>query len=145
MHPFDIRWQAYRTAIVEAELTPGALASLNGPDAVVSWPFVGAVYAVTGWNPQGVERSQETNDAINRRIAHDVIDAGGRYVSGIGRDPEHSHIESTLIIWNITREEARVLGQRAAQDCIYEITDEHVRLLSCTDNREESWPRRIDG
>ena len=139
--PFEDRWQAYRTTVIEAEIAPGFLSPLNGPEGLLVWPFVGSVFAITGWNPQGIAIDEQANDAINRRIAHDVIDAGGRFLHGMGHNPEGTHTERTLIAWGITRDQALTFGRKASQDAIYEVSPDEVRLLSCSNAREESWPR----
>jgi hypothetical protein len=140
--PAERRLAAYRAAIVEAEVSPGALAALNGPDAVEAWPFPGTVHVLTGWNPQGVVLDNRQNSDTNIRIAEDVLRHGARFVHGTGRAREGDYSEPSVVAWGLDRDEARTMGQRAAQDAIFEIDEHTVRLVSCMDDRVESWPRR---
>jgi len=138
-----VRFQNYRNTVVEAEVTPGVMAPITGPDAVQPWPFPGVVHVITGWNPQGVVFDKEHNDRINREIAKDVIAKGGRFIHGVGReahDPD-GYAEPSLVVWGLDRDQTIHMGYRASQDAIFEITDTEVRLVSCFDDHIDVWPR----
>lgn len=137
------RFQNYRNTVVEAEVTPGVMVPITGPDAVAPWPFPGVVHVITGWNPQGVVFDQDRNDHINREIAKDIIAKGGRFVHGVGReahDPD-GYAEPSLVAWGLERDQAISMGHRASQDAIFEITDSEVRLVSCFDDHIDVWSR----
>lgn len=136
------RWQHYRSTVVEAELIPESPVAITGEAGVEPWPFPGPVWVITGWNPQGVSLGDERHEYINQKVAEDVIGNGGRYVLGAGRSADGEHVEPSIIAWKIDREFARAMGNRANQDAIFEIDADHVHLLSCNDDRMESWPRR---
>lgn len=140
--PAQARRDAYRTAIVEMEVLPGSWHTLNGPDATPQWPFPDSVFVITGWNPQGVVLSESLNESVNRQIATDIIERGGRFVLGHGRSPDGSHIEESLIAWGITTDDAVEMGRKASQDAVFEIDADEVHLLSCVNDAVESWPRR---
>lgn len=138
----DRRWAAYRTTIVEAEVVPGTNVALNGPGATEHWPFPGAVHVITGWNPAGrAEVGEDWNRSVNRQIAVDVTERGGRFVDGIGRSPSGDHVEESLVVRGLDRESVRTMGRRASQDAIFEIDADSVHLVSCSDGRVETWPR----
>lgn len=139
----SLRFQNYRNTVVEAEVTPGAMVPITGPDAVQPWPFPGVVHVITGWNPQGVVFDKDRNDHINREIAKDVIDKGGRFVHGVGREAHdpNGYFEPSLVVWGLERDQAIDMGYRASQDAIFEITDTEVRLVSCFDDHVDVWPR----
>lgn len=133
----------YRTTIVEAEVSPGALTALNGPLSDDTWPFQGTVHVITGWDPQGVTFRPDENEHVNNQIAMSILEAGGRFVHGHGRSPSGDHIEPSLIAWGLTRDDAVTIGRRASQDAIFEIDADNVHLISCLgDNADETWPRR---
>lgn len=139
----SLRLQNYRNTVVEAEVTPGVMMRITGPDAVQPWPFPGVVHVITGWNPQGVVFDKDHNDYINREIAKDIIVKGGRFVYGVGReahDPD-GYAEPSLVVWGLARQQAVSMGYRASQDAIFEITDTEVRLVSCFDDHIDVWPR----
>jgi hypothetical protein len=132
--PMAARWSRYRNTIIHAEVTPGNLCHLNGPEAIVSWPFPADVHVISGWNPQGVAFD---GGYINSQIAADVIQRGASFVMCAGVSRDGSYSEPSLAIWGLTREVAREIGRKANQDAIFEIVDEEVRILSCfTDHTE---------
>lgn len=140
--PAAQRLAFYRTTIIETETTPGVWLALNGPDAVETWPFRGPAFVITGWNPQGVALSDAEHQHINRRIANDIVDRGGRFLHGHGRSPDGEHAEPSLIAWDITRDDAIDMGRKASQDAVFEVNEHEVVLMSCVDNYVESWGRR---
>ena len=135
------QWQLYRSAIIDAEVSPGALVALNGHAAVEAWPFPGPVHVVTGWNPQGVSLGESTHRESNLRIASEILGMGARFVHGHGRSPSGDHAEPSLIAYGLDRDDAIEIGRRASQDAIFEIDAEAVRLLSCVDGRVDNWQR----
>jgi len=140
--PAEARWESYRDTVIEAELVPETLTALTGDAGVEPWPFPGPVFVITGWNPQGVSLGEERHGNINQQIAEDVVGRGGRYVMGVGRSPDGSHAEPSIIAWRITRADAIDMGSKANQDAVFEIDADELRLISCRDGRVESRPRR---
>ena len=137
--PMVSRWSAYRSTIVHAETSPGRTEHLNGPDAVVPWPFPQIVHVLSGWNPQGVSLDGEY---VNSQIAADVLQMGGRFVLGAGVSPDGTYSEPSLIVWGLAREQAREIGRKANQDAVFEIDDEELRLVACFTDQVEAIPRR---
>lgn len=90
----------------------------------------------------GTTRILEANRNMNDHIAHDVIDHRGRFVFGIGRSPEGDHVEESLFVWGVESAVIRAMESRAQQDAIFEIDENTITLVSCVDDRTESWPRR---
>lgn len=140
--PAALRFAAYRATVVEAEVTPGLLTSLNGSDAADHWPFPGSVHVITGWDPQGVSFDEDENERVNRQIAAWILEAGGRFVHGHGRSPSDDHSEGSLVAWGLDRDVAVSIGRRASQDAIFEIDADTMRLVSCIGDDVEEWTRR---
>ena len=143
--PSDVsesRWSNYLNAILEAEITPGRRVQINGADAVDDFPFPDRCHVITGWNPKGTSHSVQRNRNVNKRIAQDVVERDGNFVWGIGRSLDGDHVEESLFVWGLDREVVRKMGYHAHQDAIFEIDDASVHLVSCVDDRIESWPRR---
>lgn len=139
--PVASRLEQYRSVVVEAEVTPGVLTTLNGTDACHEWPFPGPVHSITVCNPQGVAMDDAYYEAVTLRLAEDILRSGGRFVHGRGSSPSRSQPEQHLIAWGLTRDEARRMGQRANQDAIFEIDQSSVRLVSCSDDSVQTWDR----
>lgn len=134
------RLRLYRDAVIEAEVMPGTLQPINGPDAG-EWPFPGPVHVITGWNPQGISLGDQSHHDINVQIADDILRRGGRFVHGQGRSESGHHAEPSLVAWGITRYDAVDMGRRANQDAIFEVDADEVHLVSCVDGTVHSWPR----
>lgn len=143
--PADRRWDHYRSTEVVAELIPGELTTLHGPDGVDTWPFDGPVWVITGWNPGGEILDEHTNAQANQQVAADITAHGGRYVHGVGRSAAGDHAEASLVAWGLTRADARRIGQRAGQDAIFELDATMVHLLACAGDRVEVMYRATAG
>lgn len=140
--PFERRWSLYRDTIVSAEATPGVVEDLNGPAAVDAWPFPSAVHVLTAWNPQGVPMGESRHREVQLRLVEEVLRRGGRFVHGTGRAIEGGHAEPSIIVWGLDRSIAMAIGRQASQDAIFEIDADQIRMVSCVDDRVETWPRR---
>jgi hypothetical protein len=136
----DERWANYKRTLISAEVSPNQTVLLNGPDAVADWPFPGAAYVITGWNPQGLEIPGDNTNAL---IAKDVLAAGGRVAVGSGRSLDGEYAEPSIIAWGIELDDARNFGRRVSQDAIFMIDEEHVYLVACAGDKTEHWPRLI--
>lgn len=139
--PVTERMIQYRSVVIEAEITPGTLTALNGSDACLDWPFPGTIHALTVHNPQGVEMDDTYYEAVTLRLVDDIVRSGGRFVHGRGSSPSRTTAEPYLVVWGLSREQARRMGQRANQDAIFELDQVAMRLVSCLDDRVESWVR----
>lgn len=139
--PEVARWDVYRSMELDAEVRPSVDTPLIGPRAVRTWPFPGAVYVLSGWNPQGIERADDANESVNVLIAQDILRAGGRFVHGRVHLSDGEYAEPSLIAWGISRDDALNFGRKASRDAIVRIDDDEVRLLSCSDDRTMVWPR----
>ena len=140
--PAAERRSLYRGTIIEANLLPTQSVFLSGADASDEWPFPGPVWVITGWNPQGVSRGQDSGQKVNLQIARDIIERGGQFVQGAGWSTARDHMEPSLIAWDLDRDAALDMGRRAQQDAIFELDASEVRLLGCYDDEIETWPRR---
>jgi hypothetical protein len=136
--PEEFRWLNYRSTTVIAEVVPGMDTALTGDAGIAEWPFPGPVFVITGWNPQGVNR---TGDYTNSLIARDVLHQGGRLVLGQGISSDGEHVEPSVIAWGIDLDFARELGRRADQEAIFMIDEDSVYLTACFYDRTEHWPR----
>jgi len=137
----DDRNELYRQAVIEAEVTPGVLIALNGPDGVPEWPSPEPVYVITGWYPRGVALSPQESHLANRSIALAIVERGGKFVHGHGRSPDGSHVEPSLVAWGISETAARNIGLDADQDAVFRVDEHHVSMLSCADATSEQWSR----
>jgi hypothetical protein len=138
IRPEEFRWMNYRSTSVSAEVSPAKVEVLTGETGVIQWPFPGAIFVLTGWNPQGVNRS---GDYTNSLLARDVLQQGGRVVLGYGTSSDGEYVEPSIIAWGVDLDFARDLGRRADQEAIFMIDEENVYLTACFYDRTEHWPR----
>jgi hypothetical protein len=136
--PEEVRWCAARKTIIECEIAPDRVAELNGDNGIQEWPFKSTVYVVSGYNPQGVDVD---GSQVNPQIARDVLALGGRCLLGTIINPETNAHDPSVVLWGLTRDQAREIGRNAGQDAIYELNEFQTRLIECLGTREESQPR----
>jgi hypothetical protein len=138
--PEQARWADYRTTMIKAELWPGEEHLVSGPSAFTDWRLPDDVFVLTAWNPQGVLRSRHDNDRATDTMAAEIIARGGAFVRALGFS-EDGYSEPGFLVWNLDREDAVALGRTFQQDAIFAVTADEVSLISCRDDRTESWPR----
>jgi hypothetical protein len=134
------RWADYRTTMIKAELWPGEEHLVSGPSAIAEWRLPDEVFVFTAWNPQGVLLTAHDNDRANEAMATEIIGRGGAFVRALGFS-EQGYSEPGFLAWNLDRGEAVAIGRTFQQDAIFAVTADEVILISCRDDRTESWPR----
>jgi hypothetical protein len=129
-------------ATVTAELEPGRTFTLTGEHADPSWKFDSAVHVVSGWNPQGTARDEDRNVETNALIAADVIRRGGALARSLTTFPDGTQ-ESSLVIWQMSRDDAVEFGRRSNRDAILELDEDAIRVISCADDSIVERPRVV--
>jgi hypothetical protein len=137
----DERFRWYRATVVDAEVAPGTVVRLNGPGAGTAWPFTGTVVVLTAYDPGGVRADPAANEAADGRLADAVREHGGEFVRGAGTAVDGSHSEPSLVVTGLSRATAVELGRRFGQDAIFELDATTMSLVSCLDDRVETWAR----
>jgi hypothetical protein len=126
----DDLWDAYADAIIEYEID-GRPRCMRGPDAG-ALPAEPPVFVVTAFNPGGVERARAANDADEARLEQELAAAGMTFWPADGRSRDRSWWEPGVAIVGVDRDAACSLGHRFGQLAVYEIVDDEVRVVRCT-------------
>jgi hypothetical protein len=136
--PEQLRWRKALGLVVDCEVSPGRVVDLNGADAVAEWPFPSDAYVLTGYRPQGIEIDGQ---AINSKLARDVLEFGGRCAVGSINNPEDNSNYPAIVTWNLSLEHARELGRKAGHDILIGLTADALTVYSCTNQSQESCAR----
>ncbi len=135
------RWSAYANTELTAEVGPGTELALNGPHAVVEWPFREPVHVLTAHDPQGVGRPPEANRENNAELAADIARLGAGMLRCVGASPDGAHAEPGFLVWGLDRDTARQLGRRYGQDAVFEVDDTAVHIIASYRDRVQSGSR----
>lgn len=93
-----------------------------------------AVHIVTAYNPHGRQATESDNRRAQRALVAHVDARNAAYHPAAGADPAWLHVEPSVAIVGLTRQEAVDLGQRFKQDAIFEWTADALTVVSCTDD-----------
>jgi hypothetical protein len=134
------RFERLAGATVDAELAPGRASIITGEYADPNWQFEGVIHVVSGWNPQGAAHDDDRNIEVNALIAADVIRRGGAVARSRTIFQDRTQ-ESSLVMWEMTRNDAVEFGRRAHRDAILELDQDTLRVISCADDSIIERPR----
>jgi len=129
----DRLWDLWAGAFIDCEID-GVARRIRGPGAS-GLPADGPVFTVTAYNPNGVERDVALNEADERRLEAELRAAGHEFWRATGHSADASWSEPGVAIAGISRTEACALGARCGQLGVYELTDDEVHVVRCTDAR----------
>ena len=129
--PDDALWDTYAGAHITCEVE-GRTCRLRGP-AVDPLPAAAPVFVLTAWNPGGVDRDQVANDDAERVLERELTSADALFWSALGHSPDDSWSEPGVAAAGFDRAGACALGERYGQLAVYELTDDLVRVVRCTD------------
>jgi hypothetical protein len=127
----DTLWDVYLGAIVECEVE-GRTRCLRGPNAE-PLPAGAPIFVLTAYNPGGVDRGDEENEADERALEQELSAAGATFWYALGHSPDGSWSEPGVAVAKLDRAGACALGGRYGQLAVYELTDEQVHVVRCND------------
>lgn len=128
----------------------GAPRLLAGPGAEpLPGPGPGPVFVLTAQDPFGIRQPPERNHELLVALLRWVRDegdapdgAGFAWWPATGSALDGSHFEQGIALRGVDRARAAAVGARFDQLAIYEMTDDHQRVVPCRDPRvTESVPR----
>lgn len=124
----DGRWDTYAATIIS-----GAGQQLSGPDATAALPFPGPVHVITAWNPDGITRSREVNARANDQLQVALRSLELAHTSVVGTSVDGTWSEESYLVGGLRRSDAASLGERFGQSAIFELTDEKLLVVRCSD------------
>jgi hypothetical protein len=136
------RWERYARTLISIETAPGRWVDLNGPDGPDRLPWSGPLHVLTAWNPGDVRRTRDENVAVQARLVGELWSTGCFVVRALGRAVDGGYAEESVGTVGLDRAAARRLGAGHRQDAVFEVTDEEVRIVSCSGDAVAARPRR---
>jgi len=131
-------WDDYTQAILrlelpegEIEVVPRAFGRFTGTFPVNGGP----VHIITAHNPGGHLSSPDDNAVAQSRLVARVAETALEHYLAAGGDRAWEHVEASLAVVGLDREQACALGREFGQDAIFEWSPTALAVLSCTDAR----------
>lgn len=121
----------YLGAIIECEID-GRTQCLRGPDAR-PLPPGDPIFVLTAYNPGGIDRDDSENEASERSLERELSSAGATYWPALGRSRDGSWSEPGVAVAMFDRAAACAYGDRYGQLAVFELTDDQVHVVRCSD------------
>ena len=133
-----MRWDDYTEAILrldlpdaEIEVAPAAFGRTEGTFPGEGRPF----HIITAYNPGGHLSSADDNALAQSRLTDRVTETALEYYPAAGGDRAWEHVEPSLAVLGLDRDQACALGREFGQDAIFEWSPTGLAVLSCSDAR----------
>ena len=127
----DGLWDLWAEALIDCEV--GRLARrVRGPGAG-ALPADAPILVVTAYNPDGVERERELNEAGERALELELTSAGVVFWPATGHSADGCWSEPGVAIAGMSRSDVCEIGRRYGQLGIFELTDAEVHVVRCAD------------
>jgi len=124
-------WDLWAEALIDCEID-GETRCVRGPNAE-ALPGPAPIFAVTAYNPDGVERDAAINAAAERELEAELTQIGATVWPATGRSPDGSWSEPGVAITGLDRADACDLGRRYGQLGVFELTETEVHVVRCED------------
>ncbi|GAA2745337.1 hypothetical protein GCM10009868_26450 [Terrabacter aerolatus] len=92
------------------------------------------IHIVTAYNPRGRGATETENRRAQRALVEQLDGGQASHNPAAGADPAWLHVEPSVAIVGLTRQDAIDLGRRFNQDAVFEWTADALTVLSCTDD-----------
>lgn len=92
-------------------------------------------YIVTAHNPFGGRATEAENEEANAALLQQIRQSGWNHFPVIGQCKDHAEEGFGI---ECSRTEAIMLGEEFSQDAIYEVQDDVVRLVDCSEKMEDT-------
>jgi hypothetical protein len=124
---------AYAEAVFDVEAPDGtATLSVGRPSVDLPPSLHGRRLAVvTAYNPGAKRPGEEVNSRVNDLLRVVIEAAGWSYLLGVGRSPSGDHAEPSFAVIDISDEQAKDLGARFDQACVFYWDGARGRLVWC--------------
>jgi len=131
-------WDDYTQAILRLDLPEGEIEVAPAAFGRTRGTFPGdgrPIHVITAHNPGGHRSSPEDNALAQSRLTDRVTEAALEHYAAAGGDRAWEHVEPSLAVVGLDREQACALGREFGQDAIFEWSPTGLAVLSCTDAR----------
>jgi hypothetical protein len=127
----DDSWDDYAATVISWPKCRGVLA---GPGAVAKLSGAVPQHVLTAWNPESVRRSRDVNRAANTRLRELLRRHGPRPKVVVGESPDGRWREESYLAVGLTRERAVEVAEMFGQRAIFELTQDAVHVVRCSDS-----------
>lgn len=90
-----------------------------------------SVTVVTAYNPGQERPSEEVNGRANAYLRAEIFKRQWEHYPAVGYSPDRSHEEPSVAVLDLSEAEARTLGQRYRQACVFYWDGSASRLVWC--------------
>lgn len=131
-------WDDYSQAILRLDLPDGEIEVAPAAFGRARGVFPGdgrPIHIITAHNPGGHRSSPDDNALAQSRLTDRVTGAALEHYAAAGGDRAWEHVEPSLAVVGLDREQACALGCEFGQDAIFEWSRTGLAVLSCTEAR----------
>jgi len=112
---------------------PAGRVVLAGEDAVADLPMSPPLHVLTGWNPGARPRSVAENERWNQQLRERLQAAGTATQTALGWLGSWS--EASFVVSGLSIADAVQLARKFGQVAIFEITQDELRVIDCTNGQ----------
>ncbi len=141
MHP-DHQTEHWRQYAASHIVLPTTGQLLVGPGAIDDLTLPVPVHVVTAHNPAGMRRPDAHNAAANEALKRHLIALGVEFLPADGMSPDGSWVEAGFAVGGLSRPRARALAAAFDQDAFFELTENHVIIVTTAEATIASRRRR---
>lgn len=122
-----------RFAETEIVFPRSSKSPLVGVGASKTWPWDDPIHVLTAWNPAGVWSHHSRNTEANERLAETLKRHKCQCNRVVGRSRDGKWAEDSLLVEGLKRQQAADIGLNFAQTAIFELDEENLHVVRCSD------------
>jgi hypothetical protein len=111
--------KAYEETLFEVALPTGPVVFSVSSTPETGQAFEQPLTVVTAYNPGLKRPGPRENEQSNQRLEQYLQAIGRTYYRAIGYSPDRSHEEPSFAVVDLTKDEARDIGERFGQACVF--------------------------
>jgi hypothetical protein len=106
--------------------------TIDGRPAVEMVAGLGTFWVLTAWNPGSERLSDAENAERLRALCARLDELGHTWLPALGTSPDGTWSEQSVAVPGLDRDTALALGREFAQEAVFEVTTEILRVHGCT-------------
>jgi hypothetical protein len=122
---------SYKETLFEVALPTGPAVFSVSSTPETGQAFEQPLTVVTAFNPALKRQGHWDNEQANRSLEQYLQSTGKTYFPAVGYSPDRSHEEPSFAVAGLTRDEARDLGARFGQACVFYWDGRRGQLVWC--------------
>jgi hypothetical protein len=122
----DTTPESLRVAYLQTVVT------VEGQPAAEMVREIGTFWVLTAWNPGSEKLSDTENAERHAALCAHLDELGHTWLPALGTSPDGSWSEQSVAVPDLDREAALAIGREFAQEAVFEVTTEILRVHGCT-------------